>query len=278
MSKFQKIRQNPPRLTKFQGMVHCSCANNTQSSKFTRVLSSSLKSGKKTSAVWSGISGDVGTDTKANEVIARPLTKGSKSQLAGQGAKWCDTPSPVRCQSPVVEPESSTGPAGQRQEVMIPISATATSRQANRLRELVRNGGRSFSSTLGSFPSYSRRTLRTIHTRWRSFRETHPAATRYAKWVSWLRGIAVPIGYAVSLPIELYRTFHGLNQTDTVILSHIENVTAQLDRLQNQSRQEFDLYPDQTIFDLYHAPLRRTERGSYRLGIEDVPWSEDDPT
>ena len=169
-------------------------------------------------------------------------------------------------------------PAGQRQEVMIKLSATATSRQANCLREWVRNGGRSFLRTLGSFPSYSRRTLRTIHTRWRNFRETHPAATRYAKWASWLSGIAVSIGSAVSLPIELYRTFHGLNQTVTALMSRIKNVTAQLDRLQNQSLQEFDLYPDQTIFDWYHAPLRRTERGSYRLEIEDVPRSEDNPT
>ena len=78
---------------------------------------------------------------------------------------------------------------------------------------------------------------------------------KYGKWVSWLSRIAISIGSAVSLPIELYRTFHGLNQTDTFIMSRIENVTAQLDRLQNQSLQEFETYRDQTIFDLYHPPL-----------------------
>ena len=101
-------------------------------------------------------------------------------------------------------------PVGQRSETTIQTSATVTSQRANQLREWVRNGGRSFSRTLGSFPSYSRRTLRTIHMRWRSFREAHPAATKYAKWASWLSEIAVSIGSAMSLPLEFYRTFHGL--------------------------------------------------------------------
>ncbi len=78
----------------------------------------------------------------------------------------------------------------------------------DRLMGTVRNGGRSFSRILASFPSYSRRSLRNIHMRWRNFRETHPVVTKYAKWVSWLSRIAVSIGTAVSLTAELYRTFH----------------------------------------------------------------------
>ena len=57
----------------------------------------------------------------------------------------------------------------------------------------------------------------------------------------------------------------------------IENVTSQLEELQAQSEKEFQEYPDQTIFDLYHSPLRRDERGFYRLGFEDVPRSEENP-
>ena len=88
MPKFQKMRQNPPRLAKFQGMVHCSCcANNTQSSKFAQVLLSSEKGGKKAGTVRGGIGGNVGADTKAKEVIARLLSKGSKGQSIGQGSQ-----------------------------------------------------------------------------------------------------------------------------------------------------------------------------------------------
>ena len=117
---------------------------------------------------------------------------------------------------------------GQRSEDTIQTSATS------RLRAWARNGGRSFSRTFGSFPSYSRHTLRTIHIHWRNFRTAHPAAMKYAKWVSWLSGIAVSVGSAVSLPLEPYRTFCGLNQTDTEIMTRIENITTQLDRLQSK--------------------------------------------
>ena len=147
-----------------------------------------------------------------------------------------------------------------------------------RLRDTVRNGGKPFLGTLVSFSSYSRHMLRNIHIQWRSFRETHPAATKCAKWVSWLGGIAVSVGSAILLPIELYRTFHGLKQTDTVIMARIDNVTNSLERLTNQSIQEFETYPDQTIFNLYHSPLKHIARDSYRLGIEGMPRSEDNPT
>ena len=105
----------------------------------------------------------------------------------------------------------------------------------------------------------------------------HPAATRYAKYVSWLSGIAVSVGSAVSLPVELYRTFHTLNHTDTEIMDRIDNVTKVLDKLREKSQREFEEYPDQTIYDLYHEPLRRDSRGTYRLGIEDIPRSIDHP-
>ena len=101
---------------------------------------------------------------------------------------------------------------------------------------------------------------------------------KYAKWVSWLSGIAASVGSAVSLPAELYRTFHALNQSDADIRTRIENVTALLEELQDESEQEFQDFPDQTIYDLYHRPLRRDERGVYRLGIEDIPRSDENPT
>ena len=106
----------------------------------------------------------------------------------------------------------------------------------------------------------------------------HPAAVRYAKWVSWLGGIAASVGSAVSLPVELYRTFHALNQSDEEIRTRIKNVTTYLEELEEMSKKEFQEYPDETIFDLYHSPLKRDARGVYRLGIEDLPRSEEDPT
>ena len=114
--------------------------------------------------------------------------------------------------------------------------------------------------------------------RWKIFRVRHPAAVKYAKWVSWLGGIAASVGSAVSLPVELYRTFHTLNHSDAEIRHRIENVTAYLERLEEESRKEFEDHPDETIYDLYHRPLKRDSRGVYRLGIEDLPQPEDDPT
>ena len=89
----------------------------------------------------------------------------------------------------------------------------------------------------------------------------HPAAVKYAKWVSWLSGIAASVGSAVSLPVELYRTFHTLNQSDEEIRTRIENVTAYLEELEEKSKKEFQDYPDETIYDLYHSPLKRDARG-----------------
>ena len=112
MPKFQKIRKNPTRLAKFRGMVHCTCcANSTRSSKFIRVFPHPKKSGKKTSTIRSGIGEELSADTKTNQVIARPLSEGPKSQPNGQRSKRRDSPSPVRCQSPVVELGSSTCPS-----------------------------------------------------------------------------------------------------------------------------------------------------------------------
>ena len=113
--------------------------------------------------------------------------------------------------------------------------------------------------------------------RWRIFKLRHPAATRYAKYVSWLSGIAVSVGSAVSLPVELYRTFHTLNHTDKEIMKRINNVTKVLDELQKKGQEEFAEYPDQTIYDLYYETLKRDSRVTYRLGIEDIPRSVDHP-
>ena len=106
----------------------------------------------------------------------------------------------------------------------------------------------------------------------------HPAAVKYAKWVSWLSGIAASVGSAVSLPVELYRTFHALNHSDAEIRTKIENVTAYLERLEEESKKEFQDHPDKTIYNLYHRPLKRDARGVYRLGIEDLPRPEEDPS
>ena len=105
----------------------------------------------------------------------------------------------------------------------------------------------------------------------------HPAATRYAKYVSWLSGITVSVGSALSLSIELYRTFHVLNHTDTAIMDRIDNVTKVVDKLREQGQEEFEEYLDQTIYDLFYEPLKRDSRGTYRLGIEDIPRSVDHP-
>ena len=164
---------------------------------------------------------------------------------------------------------------GTKSENMIPNSVTPS--RTSKLREWARTGGRSFSRILGSSRLYSRRLMRSILMRWRIFKVRHPAAVKYAKYVSWLSGIAVSVGSAVSLPVELYRTFHTLNHTDTAIMDRIDNVTKVLDVLREKSIKEFEEYPDQTIFDLYHEPLRRDSRGTYRLGIEDIPRDVDNP-
>ena len=200
-----------------------------------------------------------------------PSSSNSKSRIASQNSK--SLPDLRNSQnSPALPISRNSMTRSNSQNVLLGTSFR------NRLQARVRNGGRSFSRALGSFPSYSRRMMRNIHTQWGRFRARHPAAVRYAKWVSWLSGIAASVGSAVSLPVELYHTFHALNQTDEEIRNKIENVTAHLEDLQRQSEEEFQEYPDQTIYDLYHWPLRRDERGVYRLGFEDLPRSEEDPT
>ena len=169
-------------------------------------------------------------------------------------------------------------PAGARSGNSIQSSVTHSA--TSRLRELGMNGGRFFLRILGSFRSYSHRTLRTIRPcdhRWNNFKVKHPAATRYANYISWLNGITISVGSAVSLPVELYHTFRTLNHTDAKIMTRIENVTDRLDPLHEESLKEFAAYPDQTIFDLYHELLRQDSRGTYHLGIEDIPRSEDHP-
>ena len=49
MPKFQKIRQNPPRLAKFKGMGVCFCCTHYDRPKIVRVLSHPRKAGKKAS-------------------------------------------------------------------------------------------------------------------------------------------------------------------------------------------------------------------------------------
>ena len=210
---------------------------------------------------------------------------------ASRRTKSQSLPSSLNSKNPIASPNSKSLPdlPNSRNSPALPTSKSLTmlsnspsvprgTQFRNQLRERVRNGGRSFLRGLGSFPLYSRRTMRNIHMRWRIFRMRHPAAVRYAKWVSWLGGIAASVGSAVSLPVELYRTFHTLNQSDEEIRTRIENVTAYLEELEEKSKKEFQDYPDETIYDLYHSPLKRDARGVYRLGFEDLPRSEEDPT
>ena len=60
-------------------------------------------------------------------------------------------------------------------------------------------------------------------------------------------------------------------------MDRIDNVTKVLDKLQESGQEEFAEYPDQTIYDLYYEPLKRDSRGTYQLGIEDIPRSVDHP-
>ena len=69
MPKFKKVWQNPPRLAKFWGMVHCTCcANSTKGFKFIQVLPSTRKGAKKTITSGSGIGGEPCSDTKKVQI------------------------------------------------------------------------------------------------------------------------------------------------------------------------------------------------------------------
>ena len=76
-----------------------------------RVFPVSRKSGKKTTAIGRSISGEPGTDTKTNKVVAQPPNKGPKGQPNGQGAQRCDSPNSTRCKSPGLKSGTSTCPS-----------------------------------------------------------------------------------------------------------------------------------------------------------------------
>ena len=311
MPKFQKVRQNPPRLAKFRGMGSCFCCTLTSRPKFVRVLSGNRKGGKKTLKSGSPTGGRCSPANSASnpshEVAPQHSPEAKETQSDGQGAERCHQHPTSGCLSSHKEPvpaeffelgepdrlpelEELTGlaelpelPSFADFEELNDTLELPECPSWDVIQEPTAGTGEEwwevlFSRALGSFPSYSRRMMRNIHTRWGRFRARHPAAVRYAKGTSWLSGIAASVGSAVSLPVELYRTFHALNQTDEEIRNKIENVTAHLEDLQKQSEEEFQEYPDQTIYDLYHWALRRDERGVYRLGFEDLPRSEEDPT
>ena len=277
MPKFQRVRQNPPRSAKFRGMVHCvCCANSTDNPKFARVSKGIRKGSKKAHSVGSGGSRGFGTSSPPNKIDARILSQGPESQPSRSKTQRCNSSGPAGCSDGGHRVWANIpAPAGTRSEGSIPNSATHSA--TSRLREWARNGGRSFSRTLGSFQSYSRRTLRTIRMRWSHFKVTNiPAATRYAKY-----GCRGSVGSRFRWdPLCRSRWNFTAPSTPSTILTRrswtrIENVTAQLDRLHEESlAKEFAAYPDQTIFDLYNAPLRRDSHGTYHLGIEDIPRNE----
>ena len=246
MPKFQQIRQNPPRSAKFRGMVHCvSCANSTNNPKFTRVPKGNRKGGKKTHTIGSRGSG--GRSPNSPRTKSLPNVRPRDPQVNPMDRDPSDAMILIRVDAQRRSSSLGEMPArtGTGSESMISNSATPS--KTSKLREWVRNGGRSFSRTLGSSRLYTHRLMRNIRMRWKLFKVRHPVATRYAKYVSWLSGIAVSVGSVVSLPVELYKTFHILNHTDTEIMDRIDNVTKVLSKLQEKGQEEFAEYPDQTI-------------------------------
>ena len=113
MPKFQKVRQNPPRLAKFRGMGSCFCCSNASKPKFVRVLSGHRKGGKKTLKGGSPTGGRCNTaDTASsppNEVAPKPSPKTQETQSDGQGAERCHQHSSNGCHSSHKEP--GTDPA-----------------------------------------------------------------------------------------------------------------------------------------------------------------------
>ena len=110
MPKFQKVRQNPPRIAKFQGMGSCFCCSNFTKPKFVRVLSGHRKGGKKTTKGGSPTGGRCDTaNNPTNEVSPKPSPKTQETQSDGQGSERCHQHSANGCRSSHKEP--GTDPA-----------------------------------------------------------------------------------------------------------------------------------------------------------------------
>ena len=108
MPKFQKIRQNPPRLAKFKGMCLCFCCTHYDRPKIVRVLSSHRKTGKKTSKGGGPTSGRPGSSSPKGEVRPQLAPKTQETQPNGQGSERCHQHSTHGCRSSHEELGSTT--------------------------------------------------------------------------------------------------------------------------------------------------------------------------
>ena len=93
MPKFQKVRQNPPRLAKYRGMANCLCCgdgNGGTGSKYIRVLPSYRKGGKKADAKRRESSPSPKTDKISSGSEQCRQGKGSQGEPTGQGPERCD--------------------------------------------------------------------------------------------------------------------------------------------------------------------------------------------
>ena len=195
MPKFQKVRQNPPRLAKFQGLGSCFCCNNHDKPKFVRVLTGHRKGGKKAGKDRSPTGGRNGPSHPAVEVSPQLSPQTQETQPNGPGSERCHQHSTHGCRStheelgstpqsssnsrsPMDSPNSRSSPElpSSRNSQASPTSMNSQNSSSsqnvppgigyrNQLRERVRNGGRSFLRVSGSFPLYSHRMMRNIHTR-----------------------------------------------------------------------------------------------------------------
>ena len=104
MPKFQKVRQNPPRLAKFRGMGSCFCCSNDDKPKYIRVLSGNRKGGKKANKGRSPTGGRDGPSNPQVEISPQLSPQTQEAQSDGQGSKRCHQHSTYRCRSTHTEP------------------------------------------------------------------------------------------------------------------------------------------------------------------------------
>ena len=101
MPKFQKVRQNPPRLARFRGMGSCFCCANISKPKFVRVLSGSRKGGKKADKDRSLAGRRCDANSPKIEVTPELSPKTQETQPNGQGSERCHQHSTHGCHSTI---------------------------------------------------------------------------------------------------------------------------------------------------------------------------------
>ena len=104
MPKFQKVRQNPPRLAKFRGLGSCVCCSKNDKPKFVRVLSGNRRGGKKANRDRSPTGGRDGPSNSAVEISPQLSPQTQETQSNGQGSKRCHQHSTHGCRSTHEEP------------------------------------------------------------------------------------------------------------------------------------------------------------------------------